>query len=34
MVEWFVPVGDAPDEDTGMWIVKPEVNIAPARLYT
>lgn len=26
LVEWFVPVGDAPDEDTGMWIVEPEVN--------
>ena len=26
LVEWFILVGDAPDEDTGMWITEPEVN--------
>ncbi|KAJ7635036.1 hypothetical protein FB45DRAFT_989651 [Roridomyces roridus] len=25
LVHWFVPVGDTPDPDTGMWVVKPEV---------
>lgn len=24
LVEWFVPVGDAPDPVTGMWVVKPD----------
>ncbi|KAJ6490015.1 hypothetical protein C8R45DRAFT_1138948, partial [Mycena sanguinolenta] len=24
LVHWFVPVGDAPDPDTGMWVVEPE----------
>ena len=23
LVEWFIP-GDGPDEDTGMWVVRPE----------
>ena len=23
LVEWFIP-GDEPDEDTGMWVVRPE----------
>ncbi|TDL21906.1 hypothetical protein BD410DRAFT_284313 [Rickenella mellea] len=27
LVRWFCRVGDAPDEDTGMWIVEPGVNI-------
>ncbi|EPS96469.1 hypothetical protein FOMPIDRAFT_1130371 [Fomitopsis schrenkii] len=26
LIEWFVPVGDEPDEDTGMWVVQPEYN--------
>ena len=25
LVQWFVTVGDAPCSDTGMWIVKPEL---------
>ncbi|KAJ6617037.1 hypothetical protein B0H10DRAFT_1948719 [Mycena sp. CBHHK59/15] len=24
LVHWLVPVGDAPDPDTGMWVVQPE----------
>lgn len=24
LVNWFVPVGDGPDDETGMWVVKPE----------
>lgn len=24
LVHWFVPIGDAPDPDTGMWVVEPE----------
>jgi hypothetical protein len=24
LVEWFIPAGDEPDEDTGMWVVRPE----------
>ncbi|KAJ7845621.1 hypothetical protein B0H14DRAFT_2510922 [Mycena olivaceomarginata] len=24
LVKWLVPVGDTPDPDTGMWVVKPE----------
>ncbi|KAJ7656592.1 hypothetical protein B0H14DRAFT_3078358 [Mycena olivaceomarginata] len=24
LVRWFVPIGDAPDPDTGMWVVEPE----------
>lgn len=26
LVRWFTIIGDEPDEDTGMWIVQPEVN--------
>ncbi|KAG2737246.1 hypothetical protein P692DRAFT_20762147 [Suillus brevipes Sb2] len=26
VVHWFDVVGDAPDEDTGMWIVQPSFN--------
>jgi hypothetical protein len=26
LVQWFVVVGDAPCSDTGMWIVKPEMD--------
>jgi hypothetical protein len=26
LVQWFVVVGDAPYSDTGMWIVKPEMD--------
>jgi hypothetical protein len=25
LVRWLVPVGQAPDPDTGMWVVEPEV---------
>jgi hypothetical protein len=25
LVEWFTKVGRKPDDDTGMWTVKPEV---------
>ena len=25
MVQWYSPRGDEPDEDTGMWIVEPDV---------
>ncbi|KAI0360029.1 hypothetical protein OH77DRAFT_1586687 [Trametes cingulata] len=24
LVEWFSPVGDEPDEDTGLWVVEPD----------
>ncbi|KAH9028665.1 hypothetical protein EDB85DRAFT_1867717 [Lactarius pseudohatsudake] len=24
LVHWFIPVGDEPDHDTGMWVVRPE----------
>ncbi|KAI0654965.1 hypothetical protein C8Q70DRAFT_924539, partial [Cubamyces menziesii] len=24
LVEWFSPVADAPDEDTGLWVVEPD----------
>ncbi|TDL17896.1 hypothetical protein BD410DRAFT_816325 [Rickenella mellea] len=27
LVRWFCRVGDAPDEDTGMWMVEPGVDI-------
>ena len=27
LVRWFATHGDQPDEDTGMWIVEPEVDI-------
>lgn len=26
VVEWYVPVAEEPDEDTGMWVVEPEFN--------
>lgn len=26
LVEWFSPVGEEPDEDTGMWVVEPDVD--------
>jgi hypothetical protein len=26
LVRWFKVVGDSPDEDTGMWIVQPEID--------
>jgi hypothetical protein len=26
LVHWFTVLGDGPDEDTGMWIVQPEVD--------
>lgn len=26
MVEWFEMVGDRPDENTGMWVVRPETS--------
>lgn len=25
LVQWFSRVGDEPDEDTGMWVVKPDI---------
>jgi len=25
LLEWFIPVGDEPDVETGMWIVEPDV---------
>ncbi|ETW86550.1 hypothetical protein HETIRDRAFT_307777 [Heterobasidion irregulare TC 32-1] len=27
LVEWFSAIGDDPDEDTGMWIVEPDLDI-------
>ncbi|KAJ3007937.1 hypothetical protein NUW54_g3347 [Trametes sanguinea] len=27
LVEWFSPVGDAPDEDTRLWVVEPDYDI-------
>lgn len=32
LVHWFQCAGDAPDEDTGMWIVEPEVDEDDQRL--
>ncbi|KAI0666050.1 hypothetical protein C8Q78DRAFT_1072573 [Trametes maxima] len=26
LVEWFSPVGDEPDEETGLWIVQPDID--------
>jgi hypothetical protein len=26
LVRWFTVIGDGPDEDTGMWVVQPEVD--------
>ncbi|KIJ62999.1 hypothetical protein HYDPIDRAFT_93454 [Hydnomerulius pinastri MD-312] len=26
LVEWFLPVADEPDDETGMWIVRPELD--------
>ncbi|MGH7239759.1 MAG: hypothetical protein ACREHG_06790 [Candidatus Saccharimonadales bacterium] len=26
LVHWFTTLGDGPDDDTGMWIVQPEVD--------
>jgi hypothetical protein len=26
LIQWFLQIGDKPDEDTGMWIVKPDMN--------
>ena len=26
LVEWFTPVGDEPDDLTGMWVVEPEID--------
>ncbi|KAF7974379.1 hypothetical protein HWV62_12354 [Athelia sp. TMB] len=26
LVEWFVPCGEEPCEDTGMWVVEPEMD--------
>lgn len=26
LVEWFTPVGDEPDDVTGMWVVEPEID--------
>ncbi|OSX56363.1 hypothetical protein POSPLADRAFT_1160487, partial [Postia placenta MAD-698-R-SB12] len=26
LVEWFLPLGDEPDKDTGMWIVEPQLD--------
>ena len=26
LVEWFTPVGNEPDDITGMWIVQPEID--------
>ncbi|KAH9842964.1 uncharacterized protein C8Q71DRAFT_698981 [Rhodofomes roseus] len=26
LVEWFEPIGDEPDEETGMWMVEPELD--------
>jgi hypothetical protein len=26
LIQWFSRIGDSPDEDTGMWMVKPDVD--------
>ncbi|KAI0245743.1 hypothetical protein BJV78DRAFT_1137005, partial [Lactifluus subvellereus] len=26
LVQWFIPIGDHPCEDTGMWMVKPDLD--------
>lgn len=32
LVEWFSAVGSAPDDDTGMWIVEPDFDVAGRRV--
>ncbi|KAJ8495314.1 hypothetical protein ONZ51_g1758 [Trametes cubensis] len=27
VIEWFSPVGEEPDDDTGMWVVEPDLDI-------
>ncbi|KAG6328870.1 hypothetical protein ID866_10219 [Astraeus odoratus] len=33
-VEWFLPVDEEPDEETGMWIVAPEFNPWGSRVWS
>ncbi|ETW83142.1 hypothetical protein HETIRDRAFT_417135 [Heterobasidion irregulare TC 32-1] len=32
LVEWFVPVGDKPCSNTGMWIVEPQIGLGGGRI--
>lgn len=32
LIEWFSPVGEECDEDTGMWIVEPDIDIDGHRI--
>jgi len=34
MVNWFDRVGDHPDEDTGMWLVRSQINQRHQRTYS
>ena len=33
LVCWFSPIGEEHDEDTGMWMVQPEVEDASAKPF-
>lgn len=34
LVQWFVPVGDEPCEDTGMWVVTPDLDDVDHRVIS
>jgi hypothetical protein len=34
LVQWFSHIGDEADEDTGMWIVKPDPTLSVVHLDT
>ncbi|KAH9907674.1 uncharacterized protein B0H18DRAFT_898122 [Fomitopsis serialis] len=31
LIEWFLPLGEEPDEETGMWMVEPEFDVDTRR---
>ncbi len=33
LVRWFLPVGDEPDDLTGMWVVEPDYTADGSSLY-
>jgi hypothetical protein len=33
LIQWFSRIGDNPDEDTGMWMVKPEVDDSDSPIW-
>jgi len=34
LVQWFIPRGDAPDENVGMWVVEPETDASGQRVMS